>query len=71
MVKTMPIHPGTDATIGGGGVRMEIFQAFLEQIKMDESSRRGAGHDHRRLVFREEIIEVRLVVPAFGIPFIQ
>lgn len=50
---------------------MKIFQAFLEQIKMDESSRRGAGHDHRRLVFWEEIIEVRLVVPAFSIPFIQ
>lgn len=30
---------------------MKIFQAFLEQIKMDESSRRGAGHDHQRLVF--------------------
>lgn len=70
MVKTMPIHPGTDATIGSGGVYMKIFQAFLEQIKMDESSRRGAGHDHQRLVFWEEIIEVRLVVPAFGVPFI-
>lgn len=49
---------------------MKIFQAFLEQIKMDESSRRGAGHDHQRLVFWEEIIGVRLVVPAFGVPFI-
>lgn len=49
---------------------MKIFQAFLEKIKMDESSRRGAGHDYQRLVFWEEIIEVRLVVPAFSIPFI-
>ncbi len=49
---------------------MKIFQAFLEQIKMDESSRRGAGHNYQRLVFWEEIIEVRLVVPAFGVPFI-
>lgn len=49
---------------------MKIFQAFLEQIKMDESSRRGAGHDHQRLVFWKEIIEVRLVVPAFRIPLI-